>query len=530
MNWFVYGYSKQKGHGFHTPVDQQFERETYGILHQGIYGDIPNDTAFVGHFRARKRWLILVKRVGEGDVLGRLLTEEQYRRYGFSPYRLVYEEIADAPVTNIGSPLSIVGLTFPIAIAQGNDYIDVCARLFEDFSEDRRLVPHRSVSSKAATEAQAFFRLDENAGRGALDRLVGDGTTGAGGHRRAPESYESARLNRLESRIVELERQEVALLSPLGGGSDFKQIEGRVARLEDLPRALASVRTALARVEDRIDTVEPKRREIPPPTSTDTSPEIEQIESRVAQLEDLPRDIASVQTALARVEGRFDTPRERSAGKPLTGEAEPFGQQGKKPVWRRLETMTAAAVVLALGVLVAFIYPSLKDEVEALRDDSQKENAAFRTNLEDLTTKFADETAGRNEKIEALKKSSRNEDAALRSILEDLTTKLADETAGRNEEIEALKESSQKEDAAFREDLKELTTKLADETSRRQVEIQDLRKLINALDLLAPNSGNETRGLTEPDTGFQTRALSADDPQEASFPSETSAGGSKGGK
>ena len=173
MNWFVYGYTEQDGHRFHEPVDRQFESGTREILNRGIYRSIPTDTAFVGHFRTGGRWLILGKCADDDDIFGCLLIEEQYRRHGFSPYRLINADTSKSLVKDIGKPISVQDENFPLAIAGGqNEYIDVCARIFEAFDEDRRRVRHRSLSNQAGTDDEALFRLDKEAGRKELDRLI----------------------------------------------------------------------------------------------------------------------------------------------------------------------------------------------------------------------------------------------------------------------------------------------------------------------------------------------------------------------
>ena len=445
MNWFVYGYTKRDGHHFHTPVDRQFERGTIRILYEGIYGSIPNDTAFVGHFRTEGRWLVLAKRAGEGDILGRLLTEEQYRGHGFSPYCLVHEEVPDTPVTKIDPPLTVTDLTLPLALAPGlDDYINVCARIFEGFGEDRRRrVPHRSVSSQSATDAQAFFRLDEKAGREALDQLIDDG---AGSEPPEPQGAgKSARLTRAESRIVELDRQMNILKSTSDAHPAIEGIESRVARLEATSGEITSIRRVLSKVDSRIDGLETA-------SASSDRPEGEKLAAVEASVSEIQARIEEISRA------RSGTPPGPSAGKPLAkGGAELPGQGVTKTAWRRFEIMAAAVLFSVLGGLVAYLYASVGNLESALAS---------------LDTELAAETGNRKEAVGDLNNKLDSQQKALDTF----DTELAAETRTREEAVDGLNNKLDSQQGA----LDTFGIELAAETRKREEAVGDLNNKLDS--------------------------------------------------
>ena len=374
MSWFVYGYTEEDGHHFSPPVDQQFRKEAYRILHCDIYRSIPDDTPFVGHFPAHGRWLVLAKRAGESDVHGRFLTEQQYHRFEFSPYRLIRKEIPNAPVSDVGPPLSSEGSTFPLPVspdAANDEYIDICARLFEGFDEVVRQRPHRSVSSKEATEAHALFRLDEGAGRAELDSLTADEATAP----KAPGRKAEPQPERLAPILAQLER--------VGSG---------VENVETATREIAGFfKEALAQLDRRIDGLQPASPAPDRPQGGQLAEVTESLERISARLDRIAQPVD---------EARND--REPERPRPGSGSVTPNRRKATGAVRRAFTMAIVAALFFFLGVGVAELGMGRGDERKAIFDEVRELIGKLERSAEARFREAATARSGLGERIDAL--------------------------------------------------------------------------------------------------------------------------------
>ena len=239
MNWFTYGYSDATGHRFTGAVPRLYEDEVERLVNNETpYRRLPDETPFIGHFPFRERWLVAAKISGTQDMDLRVVDEQDYAQFNYSPYRLVAKERPGGPIAEIGEGLRPASKP-PWPAGAAAPYLPIAARVFESFAPSDRKAAHCSALPKGHSGSGMLFVIDQNADAVALPDFNGDEFDSSGGDA-SPALPNEFALSNLSNKVEALRRKVASLAQSQPTVREIRAFKVQLSQLEDRFRNVES--------------------------------------------------------------------------------------------------------------------------------------------------------------------------------------------------------------------------------------------------------------------------------------------------